>query len=76
MGMFSRWEKLCMERGKGMARNKAYMSKQVNSWCQGNLTAKTDDSAVAIEVQWQNILSQNEYEERTQYNVFLLSLRH
>lgn len=35
--------------GKGMAcRNKAYMSKQVNSWCQGNLTAKTDDSAVAI----------------------------
>lgn len=76
MGMFSRWEKLCTERGKGMARNKAYMSKQVNSWCQGNPIAKTDDSAMAIEVQWQNILSQNEYEERTQYNVFLLSLRH
>ena len=52
------------------------MSKQANSWCQGNLTAKTDDSTVAIEVQWQNILAQNEYEEQTQYNVFLLSLRH
>lgn len=49
IGMFSRWGKAVHGRGKGMARNKAYMSKQVNSWCQGNLTAKTDDSAVAIE---------------------------
>ena len=65
-----------MERGRVMARSKECMSKQANSWCQGNLTAKTDDSTVAIEVQWQNILAQNEYEEQTQYNVFLLSLRH
>ena len=43
-----------------MARNKEYMSKQVNSWCQGNPTANTDDSTVAVEVQWQNMLSQNQ----------------
>lgn len=44
---------------EGDGRSKECMSKQADSWCQGNPTAKTDDSTVAIEVQWQNMLRTN-----------------